>query len=114
MRLAVLGVALALVALPAAAQAAPLAGPDGTSLDKVLVIGTDGTRWDLLDAAMKAGRAPNLARLRREGFGRPTLLEYGPNTITLSEAAIIIERRVTPTRVVSITASSFLLPATGA
>jgi hypothetical protein len=85
MRLAILGVALALVALPAPAQAAPLAGPGGTSLDKVLVIGTDGTRWDLLDAAMKAGRAPNLARLRREGFGRPTLLEYGPNTFTLSE-----------------------------
>ena len=49
------------------------------------MIGTDGTRWDLLDAAMKAGRAPNLARLRREGFGHPTLLEFGPNTFTLSE-----------------------------
>jgi hypothetical protein len=75
--------ALALTAPPALAQT--LTGPDGTSLNKVLVIGTDGTRWDLLDAAMKAGRAPNLARLRREGFGRPTLLEYGPNTFTLSE-----------------------------
>jgi Type I phosphodiesterase / nucleotide pyrophosphatase len=51
----------------------------------VLVIGTDGTRWDLLEKAMKAGKAPNLARLRREGFGHPTLLRFGPNTLTLSE-----------------------------
>ena len=73
-------------AAPAAlGQPAPLAGPGGTSLNKVLVIGTDGTRWDLLEAAMKAGRAPNLARLRREGFGRPSLLEFAPETITLSE-----------------------------
>jgi hypothetical protein len=84
MRLAVLGVALALAAQPAFAQA-PLAGPDGTSLDKVLVIGTDGTRWDLLQSAIKAGRAPNLARLSKQGFGRPSLLHYGPNTLTLSE-----------------------------
>jgi hypothetical protein len=85
MRLALTGALcmLALAAPPALGQS--LSGPDGTSLDKVLVIGTDGTRWDLLDAAMKAGRAPNLARLRREGFGHPTLLEYGPNTFTLSE-----------------------------
>ena len=76
---------LALAAPAALGQPAPLAGPDGTSLNKVLVIGTDGTRWDLLDAAMKAGRAPNLARLRREGFGRPSLLEFAPETITLSE-----------------------------
>ena len=75
--------ALALAAPPALAQT--LTGPSGTSLNKVLVIGTDGTRWDLLESAMKAGRAPNLARLRREGFGHPTLLEYGPNTFTLSE-----------------------------
>jgi hypothetical protein len=74
----------ALAASPALGQSSPLSA-DGTSLDKVLVIGTDGTRWDLLDAAMKAGRAPNLARLRGQGFGQPTLLEYGPNTITLSE-----------------------------
>ncbi len=84
MRLALALCALALAAPPALAQA-PLAGPDGTSLNKVLVIGTDGTRWDLLEKAMKAGRAPNLARLRREGFGHPTLLEFGPNTFTLSE-----------------------------
>src|SRR4051794_21098140 len=72
------------VAAPAAARA-PLAGPAGTSLDKVLVIGTDGTRWDLVEAAMKSGKAPNLARLRRQGFGRPTTLLYGPKTLTLSE-----------------------------
>ena len=69
--------ALALAAPPALGQE-PLAGPAGTSLNKVLVIGTDGTRWDLVQAAIKAGRAPNLARLSREGFGRPSLLRYGP------------------------------------
>ena len=76
---------LALFAPPAFAQSGQLAGPDGTSLNKVLVIGTDGTRWDLLEAAMKAGQAPNLKRLRGEGFGRPSLLEYSPGTFTLSE-----------------------------
>src|SRR3954470_16769706 len=75
---------LAVAAPPALAQA-PLSGPDGTSLNKVLVIGTDGTRWDLLEAAMRDGRAPNLERVRRDGFGRPSLLDYGPNTLTLSE-----------------------------
>jgi hypothetical protein len=84
-RLALAVCVLALAAPPALGQSAPLAGPAGTSLDKVLVIGTDGTRWDLLTAAMKAGRAPNLARLRREGFGLPSRLEYGPDTYTLSE-----------------------------
>ena len=34
---------LALAAPPALAQPKPLAGPTGTSLNKVLVIGTDGT-----------------------------------------------------------------------
>ena len=77
--------ALATGAGPAAAQPPALAGPDGTSLNKVLVIGTDGTRWDLLRAAMRSGRAPNLARLRRQGFGRPHLLEYASDTFTLSE-----------------------------
>lgn len=78
---------VALAAVPASARAAALSGPPGTSLNKVLVIGTDGTRWDLLDAAMRSGRAPALARLRREGFGRPSLLEYAPmpTTLTLSE-----------------------------
>jgi predicted AlkP superfamily phosphohydrolase/phosphomutase len=84
-----LALAVVLCALLAAAQPAvgqaPLSGPDGTSLNKVLVIGVDGTRWDLLNAEMKAGRAPNLAGLRRAGFGRPSLLQFGPNTLTLSE-----------------------------
>jgi hypothetical protein len=84
MRIALALCGLALAAPPALAQA-PLVGPDGTSLNKVLVIGTDGTRWDLLEKAMKAGRAPNLASLRRAGFGRPSLLRFGPNTLTLSE-----------------------------
>jgi Type I phosphodiesterase / nucleotide pyrophosphatase len=73
------------LAAPAALAQQPLAGPAGTSLNKVLVIGTDGTRWDLVEKAMKAGKAPNLARLRRGGFGRPTTLLYGPHTLTLSE-----------------------------
>jgi Type I phosphodiesterase / nucleotide pyrophosphatase len=76
---------LTLTAPAALAQTEPLAGPSGTSLNKVLVIGTDGTRWDLVEKAMKAGKAPNLARLRRTGFGRPTTLLYGPHTLTLSE-----------------------------
>jgi hypothetical protein len=82
---ALAGATLALGAGAASAQTTPLAGPDGTSLNKVLVIGTDGTRWDLLTAAMRAGRAPNLARLRRQGFAEPHLLDYGPGTFTLSE-----------------------------
>jgi Type I phosphodiesterase / nucleotide pyrophosphatase len=73
------------VAPSAALAQQPLRGPTGTSLNKVLLIGTDGTRWDLAEKAMKAGKAPNLARLRREGFGRPTTLLYGPHTLTLSE-----------------------------
>lgn len=77
--------AMGLGAVPAAGQSGQLAGPGGTSLNKVLVIGTDGTRWDLLDEAMRSGRAPNLARLRRLGFGRPSLLEFAPTTFTLSE-----------------------------
>jgi hypothetical protein len=76
---------LAAAVPPAALAQTPLAGPPGTSLNKVLVIGTDGTRWDLVQAAMKAGKAPNFARLRRDGFGKPTTLLYGPNTLTLSE-----------------------------
>jgi Type I phosphodiesterase / nucleotide pyrophosphatase len=86
MRLALAVVLCALLAAvqPAFGQA-PLSGPDGTSLNKVLVIGVDGTRWDLLSAEMKAGRASNLAGLRRAGFGRPSLLQFGPNTLTLSE-----------------------------
>jgi hypothetical protein len=86
MRLAGIAALLALaIAVPPALAQEPLSGPAGTSLNKVLVIGTDGTRWDLVQAAMKAGQAPSFARLRRDGFGRPTTLLYGPNTLTLSE-----------------------------
>jgi hypothetical protein len=85
MRLALAAFAAVLVlAVPASAQA-PLEGPDGTSLNKVLVIGVDGTRWDLLQSAMRTGKAPNLAGLRKAGFGRSSLLQYGPDTLTLSE-----------------------------
>ena len=79
--------ALAAAVAPAAsaAQSAARNGPDGTSRDKVLVIGVDGTRWDVLQSAIQAGRAPNLARLARGGFARPSLLEYPPGTVTLSE-----------------------------
>ena len=34
---------------------------------------------------MRAGRAPNLARLARQGFGLSSRLEYGPGTSTISE-----------------------------
>ena len=74
--------ALALGASPALAQAQ---APSGSNLDKVLVIGTDGTRWDLLRDAMRDGRAPNLARLARQGFARPSKLQYAPAVLTLSE-----------------------------
>jgi hypothetical protein len=77
-----------LAASPAAAQepsSEPLAGPPGDSLNKVLVIGTDGTRWDLLEAAMRSGKAPNLAQLRRQGFGRVAPLQYAPQVFVLSE-----------------------------
>ncbi len=78
--------ALAAAAPAASAQSAPVSGPPGASLNKVLVIGTDGTRWDLVQAAMRSGQAPNLKRLRRLGFGRPSQLGYAPpEALTLSE-----------------------------
>ena len=79
------GCVLALVTPPALAQSATLSGPDGTSLDKVLVIGTDGTRWDRVQAVIRAGRGPNFDRLRRAGFGVTSRLDYGPGTLTISE-----------------------------
>ena len=72
---------LAVGATPAFAEPTPA----GSNLDKVLVIGTDGTRWDLVRAAIRSGKAPNLARLGRQGFARPSRLDYGPNVLTLSE-----------------------------
>jgi type I phosphodiesterase/nucleotide pyrophosphatase len=62
-----------------------LAAPASADVNKVLVIGTDGTRWDLLQQQMRAGKADNMARLAKRGFGRPSTLLYGPNTLTLSE-----------------------------
>jgi hypothetical protein len=89
MRVVLLAVcAAALAAPPAFAQSAPvppLQGPNGTSLDKVLVIGLDGTRWDRLRAAMRSGRAPHLAGIARRGFGVSSRLAYGPGVLTISE-----------------------------
>jgi hypothetical protein len=34
---------------------------------------------------MKAGKAPSMKTIAARGFGRPSLLRYGPNTLTLSE-----------------------------
>jgi predicted AlkP superfamily pyrophosphatase or phosphodiesterase len=82
----VLAVVLCLAAAAPAAHAAPLQGPKGTSYLKVLVIGTDGTRWDLVRQAMDSGQAPNLRRLSEQGLGGPTLLPYAPpQALTLSE-----------------------------
>jgi hypothetical protein len=80
-RLLIALVLLALCASPALASPTPA----GSNLDKVLVIGVDGTRWDLLRAAMRSGRAPNLARIARAGFARPAPLRYDPDVYVLSE-----------------------------
>lgn len=78
--------ALLLLVPGVVAAKAKLKGPPGTSRDKVLVIGTDGTRWDKIEEAQLAGRAPNLARLASQGFGVPSLLRYQPpGALTLSE-----------------------------
>jgi hypothetical protein len=82
-----LAVLLALVlAASAVAAPEPLRGPPGVSRDKVLVIGLDGTRWDLLKRAMDEGRAPNLRGLAQQGFATPTLLAYSPpDAFTMSQ-----------------------------
>lgn len=80
---------LAIVALapPAAGHAAMrLAGPDGVSNRKVLVIGLDGVRWDVLQQVIALGGAPHLGRLGSRGIAKPTFLPY-----TLPEAATISE-----------------------
>ena len=79
--------AMTAVLLAGTAQAqTPLSGPPAAGHSRVLVIGVDGTRWDLLRQAMSAGQAPNLARLSREGVAGPTLLPYTPPAaLTLSE-----------------------------
>ncbi len=81
------GLMLALLSVPGAAHGAPpLAGPPGASASKVLVIGTDGTRIDLVQRLVAAGRAPRLASLGTEGFAVPSLLAYQPpEAATLSE-----------------------------
>lgn len=69
-----------------AAGAQQLDGPSGTSDAKVLVIGLDGTRIDLVNQLMDEGNAPNLAALRGDGFLVPSLLNYAPPAaLTLSE-----------------------------
>ncbi len=88
MRIGLLVIAvLGLSTAPAAAQTPqPLHGPSGTSDSKVLVIGTDGTRVDSVDALAAAGRAPVLRQLGADGFAVPSLLDYGPpQAATLSE-----------------------------
>ena len=78
---------LAAVLLAGDAQAqGPLTGPSGSGHAKVLVIGVDGARWDLVKRAMDGGRAPNLAQLSRDGVAGPTLLPYTPpGALTISE-----------------------------
>ena len=74
------------VGLCTAALLLALAAPaSAASLNKVLVIGTDGTRWDLVQKQIRAGKAPSLEGIAARGFARPTLLRYAPNTLTLSE-----------------------------
>ena len=75
MRLALAALAAVLVlAAPAAAQA-PLDGPDSTSLNKVLVIGVDGTRWDLLEAALSRSETVNPGDVRKN-TGSMKVLNY--------------------------------------
>ncbi|HEX5910442.1 MAG TPA: alkaline phosphatase family protein, partial [Thermoleophilaceae bacterium] len=92
MRERVIGAVVAVAACLAAATGAgaqtpaPLTGPAGAGHARVLVIGVDGARWDLVRRAMAEGRAPNLARLAREGLAGPTLLPYTPPAaLTISE-----------------------------
>ncbi|WP_024761101.1 alkaline phosphatase family protein [Streptomyces exfoliatus] len=71
--------ALTAPAAHAATTAAPTL-PDGTSKDKVLVVGMDGLRYDRIDAA----KAPNLKSLMANGtFGR-SLLYANPMAATSS------------------------------
>jgi hypothetical protein len=51
----------------------------------VLVIGTDGTRWDRVQAVIRAGRAPNIRPAPARRFGVTSRLDYGPGTLTISE-----------------------------
>jgi hypothetical protein len=78
--------AVSLTAPHAATAQQPLAGPPGVSAAKVLVIGTDGTRIDLVDRLAGAGQVPRLTEIARTGFAVPSLLAYEPPAAaTLSE-----------------------------
>jgi Type I phosphodiesterase / nucleotide pyrophosphatase len=84
-RRVILAAISAVLLAPSVAEAA-LSGPPGTSSSKVLVIGTDGTRIDLVKHEMDAGRAPNFAAIAHEGFMMPSLLAYQPpEALTISE-----------------------------
>ncbi len=59
MRRAAALAALAAVLLAGNAHAqGPLTGPSGSGHAKVLVIGVDGARWDLVERAMDGGGRP--------------------------------------------------------
>lgn len=67
------------LAAPAAHAAAPTL-PNGTSKDKVLVIGMDGLRHDRIDAAS----APHLKSMMANGTYGTSLLYAGPMAATSS------------------------------
>ncbi|WP_205696868.1 alkaline phosphatase family protein [Conexibacter sp. SYSU D00693] len=86
LRVGLLALVLLVLAAPARAQAPALDVPPGTSAAKVLVIGTDGTRFDLVQRLMDAGEAPHLRALAQDGFALPSVLQYRPpGALTLSE-----------------------------
>ncbi|MER5205924.1 alkaline phosphatase family protein [Streptomyces sp. NPDC002825] len=71
--------ATGIVTAPAARAAAPVL-PDGTSKDKVLVVGMDGLRYDRIDAA----KAPALKSLMANGTYGRSLLYANPMAATSS------------------------------
>lgn len=77
--LAAAGTATATAPAHAAAAAVP-ALPNGTSQDKVLVVGMDGLRHDLIDAA----NAPHLKAMRAAGTFGASLLYANPMAATSS------------------------------
>ncbi|MFE2556945.1 alkaline phosphatase family protein [Streptomyces sp. NPDC059352] len=75
--------AVAATGIAPAAHAATTAAPtlpNGTSLDKVLVVGMDGLRYDRIDAA----QAPNLKSLMANGTFGSSLLYASPMAATSS------------------------------
>ncbi|MEU8525062.1 MULTISPECIES: alkaline phosphatase family protein [Streptomyces] len=71
--------ATGVITAPAAHAAAPTL-PNGTSLDKVLVVGMDGLRYDRIDAA----DAPNLKAMMANGTYGLSLLYANPMAATSS------------------------------